>query len=132
MEQYKNDIATLEDIKLLVDSFYAKIRIDMLLGGIFNGVIKDRWPQHLEKMYTFWQTVLLEEYTYKGTPFPPHAQLPVEQHHFDRWLELFNATVDENFAGEKAERAKWQGQRMAEMFLSKIIYYRDRNSTPLI
>lgn len=128
----KNDIITLTDIQLLVDNFYSKIKVDDLLGGIFNGVIKDRWPQHLEKMYRFWQTVLLDEYTYQGTPFPPHAQLPVEQHHFDRWLKLFNETVDELFAGTKAERAKWQGQRMAEMFLSKIIYYRDRNATPLI
>lgn len=132
MNHTTKDIATLNDIKILVDEFYAKIRVDMLLGGIFNGIIKDRWPQHLEKMYTFWQTVLLDEYTYQGTPFPPHAQLPVGQHHFDRWLELFNATVDEHFAGTKAERAKWQGQRMAELFLSKITYYRDRNSNPLI
>lgn len=121
----QQDIQTLDDIKVMVDEFYGKIRIDQLLGGIFNGAIKDRWPEHLEKMYRFWQTVLLEEHTYKGSPFPPHARLPVEQAHFDRWLLLFNATVDEHFAGEKAERAKWQGARMAELFLSKIQYYRD-------
>ncbi len=128
----KYDITTLNDIKTLVDSFYTKIRADMLLGGIFNAVIKDRWPQHLEKMYAFWQTVLLEEYTYQGTPFPPHAQLPVKQEHFNRWLLLFNGTVDEHFTGVKAERAKWQGQRMAEIFLSKITYYRDQNAPPSI
>lgn len=130
--QHKEDIQHLEDIKLLVDSFYGRVREDDLLGAIFNNVIQDRWSQHLEKMYRFWQTVLLDEYTYQGTPFPPHAKLPVEQMHFDRWLLLFNATVDEHFAGAKAERAKWQGQRMAEMFLSKITYYRDNNSIPLI
>lgn len=130
--QQKEDIQHLEDIKLLVDSFYGRIREDALLKDIFNNVIRDRWPQHLEKMYRFWQTVLLDEYTYQGTPFPPHAGLPVAQEHFDRWLELFNATVDEHFNGTKAERAKWQGQRMAEMFLHKITYYKDRNSTPLI
>lgn len=128
----RKDIENLDDIKRLVDSFYASVRQDELLKDIFNNVIQDHWPQHLEKLYTFWQTVLLEEYTYKGTPFPPHARLPVEQEHFDRWLQLFNATVDEFFDGEKAERAKWQAARMAEMFLSKIRYYRERNSTPLI
>ena len=128
----QQDIETLDDIKVMVDEFYGKIRIDQLLGGIFNGTIKDRWPEHLEKMYRFWQTVLLEEHTYKGSPFLPHADLPVEQAHFDRWLLLFNGTVDEHFAGEKAERAKWQGARMAELFLSKIQYYRDHPSIPLL
>lgn len=132
MLQTKKDITTLDDIKLLVDSFYGKIRIDILLGGIFNGVIKDRWPEHLEKMYTFWQTVLLEEHTYYGSPFLPHAKLPVDAEHFERWMKLFNETVDTFFEGNKATKAKWQGQRMAEMFLSKITYYRENNSTPLI
>ncbi|MDY0090289.1 MAG: group III truncated hemoglobin [Flavobacteriaceae bacterium] len=132
MLQTKKDITTLDDIKLLVDSFYGKIRIDILLGGIFNGVIKDRWPEHLEKMYTFWQTVLLEEHTYYGSPFLPHAKLPVDAEHFERWMKLFNETVDTFFEGNKATKAKWQGQRMAEMFLSKITYYRENNSTPLL
>ncbi len=128
----QQDILTLADIKIMVDEFYAKIRIDQLLGGIFNGAIKDRWPEHLEKMYRFWQTVLLEAHTYKGSPFVPHAGLSVEQLHFDRWLSLFNETVDSHFSGEKAERAKWQGARMAELFLSKIQYYRDHPAIPVL
>lgn len=128
----RNDIATIEDIKIMVDEFYDKVRTDQLLGGIFNGIIRDRWPEHLDKMYRFWQTVLLDEHTYKGSPFVPHARLPLEQQHFDRWLLLFNATVEEHFEGEKAARAKWQGARMAEMFLSKIEYYRTHPAVPLI
>ena len=54
----RHDITTPDHVRLLVDSFYAKIRVDPLLGGIFNGVIQDRWPQHLAKMYTFWGSVL--------------------------------------------------------------------------
>lgn len=128
----KEDIRRLEDIKLLVDSFYGKIREDDLLGRIFNEVIQDRWPEHLEKMYRFWQTVLLEEHTYFGSPFVPHAKLSVDKAHFDRWVNIFGQTVDDLFVGEKAEKAKWQGERMAKMFLSKIRYYRDNNLKPLI
>ena len=128
----KNDISNITDIKLLVDTFYSKIREDQLLKDIFNDKIEDRWPQHLEKMYTFWQTVLLEEHTYYGSPFVPHAKLPVILEHFEKWLLLFNATVDDLFEGEKAERAKWQGQRMAEMFHSKIEYYKNNSETPLL
>lgn len=132
MEQIKNDITTLNDIQLMVDSFYGKVHEDNILADIFNNIIEDRWPQHLEKMYRFWQTVLLEEHTYYGSPFLPHAKLPVEANHFERWLKLFNETVDNLFEGEKATRAKWQGERMAELFLSKITYYRNHPSTPLI
>jgi len=128
----KKDIETLDDIKLLVNNFYNKVRQDELIGHIFNEKIQDRWPAHLEKMYRFWQTVLLEEHTYYGSPFLPHARLPVEKEHFDRWLKLFYETADELFAGKKNVRAKWQGERMAVMFQSKIEYYKNNSATPLI
>ena len=128
----KNDITTIDDIKLLVDSFYGKVREDDLLADIFNNKIEDRWPQHLEKMYRFWQTVLLDQHTYYGSPFLPHANLPVVEEHFAIWIKLFTETVDELFEGEKATQAKWQGQRMAEMFHSKIEYYKNNTSIPLL
>lgn len=127
------DIESLDDIKLLVDAFYGKVRQDNMLKDIFDNVIRERWPEHLEKMYRFWQTVLLEEHTYSGKPFVPHLKLPVEKDHFSRWLELFTVTVDELFEGNKAYLAKWQAGRMAEMFLTKINYFREnQNEKPLI
>lgn len=128
----RKEITSIEDIKLLVDNFYGKVKVDLLLGDIFNDIIKDRWPQHLEKMYRFWQTVLLGEHTYYGSPFPPHAKLPVEQKHFNAWLKLWYETIDEYFVGEKADEAKWRGDKMAVMFLSKIEYYRNSSETPII
>lgn len=117
------NIEKIDDIKLLVDSFYDKVRENELLGPIFNNVIQDRWPEHLKKMYTFWETVLLENHTYFGSPFPPHAKLPVDKAHFDEWMRLFTQTVDEYFEGEIADEAKWRAGKMAEMFLYKIQYY---------
>lgn len=122
------DISNLEDIQLLVNTFYSRVRENELLGPIFNERIGDRWAMHLEKMYRFWQTVLLEVHTYTGSPFPPHAKLPVEALHFDTWLQIWNGTVDEFFAGEKASEAKWRGYKMAQMFMYKIEYYRNNDS----
>ena len=124
----QKDISNIEDVKLLVNTFYDCIGKDLLLATIFNNKIQDKWPEHLEKMYSFWQTVLLEEHTYNGSPFVPHAELPVEIEHFERWIALFFKTVDDLFEGEKAERAKWQGQRMAEMFHLKIEYIKNNTS----
>lgn len=123
----KNDILEIEDIKQLVDAFYDRVRKDELLSQIFNERIEDRWPAHLEKMYRFWQTVLLDEHTYYGAPFPPHATLKVDAVHFQRWLLLFRETVDELFIGQKAEEAKWRGQKMAQMFEIKINQYHQYN-----
>lgn len=126
------DIENIEDIKLMVNTFYAKIREDEMLGIIFNQNIQDRWPQHLEKMYRFWQTILLEEYTYDGRPFPPHAHLPIGKVHFEQWLSLFEETIHNLFHGEKADEAIWRAQKMATMFESKLDYLRNNPDKPLL
>jgi hemoglobin len=120
----KKDILNEDDIKQFVDSFYGKVKIDDLLGPVFNERIKDKWPQHLQKLYSFWSTVLLGQNNYQGSPFPPHAQLPVDHSHFDRWLNLFNQTIDELFEGEKATEAKWRASKMAELFEIKIEHFK--------
>ena len=122
------DIETIEDIKLLVNTFYGRVQKDELIGPIFNEKLEGKWIHHLEKMYSFWQTILLEEYTYKGKPFPPHAHLPVGDFHFERWKEVFNKTVDELFKGKVADEAKWRAERMAAVFLSKIEFIRNNNA----
>jgi hemoglobin len=121
----KHDIATLDDIKLLVDTFYTKVADDALLAPIFGERLGDHWAPHLQKMYAFWQTVLLEEYTYNGAPFPPHAQLPVDSKHFETWLSLFADTLDNLFTGPKAEEAKWRAGKMAQMFQLKIAHFKN-------
>jgi hemoglobin len=118
------EIISLEDIKQLVDLFYTSVRADELLGPVFNERIKNNWSRHLDTMYQFWQTVLLGERTYQGSPGAKHITLPVGSEHFERWLSIFYKTVDELYTGEKAAEAKWRAERMAEMFLFKIDYFK--------
>ncbi|RKS95422.1 hemoglobin [Flavobacterium limicola] len=127
----QNDITTFDDIKLLVDTFYSKVQKDEFIGLIFNEKIGNRWPEHLEKMYRFWQTILLEVHSYSGSPFPPHKQLPVSKEHFDRWMQIFTETTDSLFVGTLAEEAKLRAKNMAEMFHYKIDYFRnlEKNQT---
>lgn len=132
METIKTDITNLNDIKILVDNFYTKIRDEKLLGPIFNGIIGDNWPAHLTKMYGFWQTLLLDTPAYSGSPFLKHAKLPIAKEHFDKWMELFTETLDEHFSGAKADEAKWRAARMSEMFQYKLDYYKNNPAEPLI
>lgn len=127
----KGDIRTIEDVRLLVDTFYGRARLDELVGPVFNDTIQDRWPEHLAKLYTFWQTILLGEHTYYGSPFMPHSKLPVDKSHFDRWLQLFHATLNELFTGPKAEEAKQRSVMMAQMFQFKLAEYARTGITPI-
>lgn len=116
----KQDIASINEIVILVNSFYHKVEEDDLLGPVFEKVIKGNWKPHLEKMYTFWETILLDKHSYFGSPFPPHTKLNIGPGHFDRWVQLFEETIEENFEGEKAREAKWRANKMAQIFRHKL------------
>lgn len=80
-------------IETLVHAFYARVRIDPLLGPVFNRAIDD-WDKHLAKLCAFWSSVTLMTGRYKGTPMKAHAELPeITSAHFERWLALFQATA---------------------------------------
>ncbi len=111
------DIATQEDVKHLVDSFYKKVREDTLLSPAFANV---DWPQHLPIMYSFWASVLLGDMSYNGSPLSKHTGLPINRDHFTRWLELFTETVNSEFAGPVADEAKNRAQTIANLFQYKM------------
>lgn len=81
-------------IEGLVHGFYARVRADAVLGPIFEARIRD-WEPHLAQMCAFWSSVALMTGRYHGTPMAKHLPLPVDAAHFDRWLELFEATASE-------------------------------------
>jgi len=116
----KRDITSLEDVQLMVDKFYERVMADDVLGSIFEEHLSLHLNEHLEKMYTFWQTLLLGTHTYNGRPFPPHMKLPIGTQHFDRWLFLFEGVIDENFHGPKAEEAKHRANTIAGVFEAKL------------
>jgi hemoglobin len=120
MQPDRSDIATEEDIKLLVDSFYHKVNADDLLSPIFNQLAAVDWDEHLPIMYKFWGSLLLRNNTYQGQPWPKHALLPVNPAHFSRWLLLFKQTVDEHFAGPKAVEAKNVAASIADTFQNRM------------
>ncbi len=83
-------------INELVHKFYEKIQNHETLGPIFNDAIKDNWPEHLERMCTFWGAVALKTGAYKGKPVPKHVALKgVKPDHFKIWLAIFRETAIE-------------------------------------
>ena len=118
------DITNRAAIEVLVNRFYDKVKIDATIGYIFTDVAKVNWEKHLPRMYQFWETVLLGKTSFKGNPMSAHIQLSkktaLKQAHFNRWLSLWNETVEENFKGEIATEAKERGKNIAVLMLYKI------------
>ncbi|MBN9384407.1 MAG: group III truncated hemoglobin [Chitinophagaceae bacterium] len=119
----KNDLKDREDIRRLIDAFYTRVRRDELIGPIFNDVAKVDWEHHLPIMYDFWEGVLFHSGGYAGNPMRVHKQLneifPLEQAHFDRWLQIFRETLDEHFEGAVAEQARQRALSIATMIRIK-------------
>jgi len=121
-----NDIVDKDDVEVFVDAFYFKVRKDELLGPVFASKITD-WEPHLERMYSFWNTVLFAKQDYRGNPFSKHARLPIHKLHFNRWIELLTLTIDEKFKGEKADEVKYRANMMGRLFSDKLDHIRTNN-----
>ena len=114
------DIENEADVRQLVDAFYGRIQRDELLNPIFADVAKVDWAHHLPKMYAFWNGILLGVPGYSGRPFPAHVNLPVTAEHFRRWVALFHETVDAQFTGPGADRARAAAASIAHTFAMRM------------
>ena len=119
-----HDIDNTDDIKVLVDSFYIRVLADPVIGFIFNDVIPISWEHHMPVMYAFWGSVLLGSDTYHSNPMTKHIAMnrivPLEQEHFDRWLELWEMNVRSLFSGENTEQAITRARNIASLMLYKV------------
>lgn len=124
MTAVKTDIRHREDIILLVNSFYDKVKADATIGYIFNDIVKVNWEHHLPVMYDFWESVIFFTGTYSGNPMTTHRRLHqvanLTKEHFDAWLKLFTNTLDELFEGEKTELVRQRAMSIATLMESKI------------
>ena len=118
------DITTREDCDALVRAFYGRAMTDPLIGFLFTDVARIDLEEHLPKVASFWETVLLGTPTYRGGAFAPHAAVnrkaPLLSGHFDRWLHLWTEAVDEHFEGPTAELAKAHAHRVARAFQRRL------------
>ncbi len=119
-----HDIEDRDDVERLVRAFYGRALTDEVIGWIFTDVAHLDLEAHVPEITAFWETVLLGAQSYSGGAFAPHARLHAKaglrRGHFVRWLELWFATVDELFAGTRAEEAKAHAARVATAFHGRV------------
>lgn len=118
-------------VATLVENFYARIRSDAVLGPIFADRIKD-WPGHLERMNTFWRSILFKSGEFSGNPMMKHVAIPkIAKPEFSHWLRLFGETLDEMGAVPAARNLVFQRAEMiAESLLLGICIHRDGVTHP--
>lgn len=82
------------NLTALVEQFYAQVRVDPVLGPVFNKAIAD-WPAHLRKLSAFWSSVMLGSGRYKGQPVPAHMRhrAEIDPAMFERWLGLWESSA---------------------------------------
>jgi hemoglobin len=112
-------------VSRFVESFYARIRDDELLGPIFAERVTD-WPWHLDRMKSFWRSVLHNSGEFSGNPMAKHLAIPdIGERHFAHWLELFYATLRELERDPEATRLVGTRARMIADSLLTGIAMRD-------
>src|SRR5438045_5270913 len=118
------DIATREDIELLMNTFYERLLADEAISYIFTDVAKLDIKTHIPIIADFWETVLLNKNVYHNNTMKIHLDLnektPLIKEHFNVWLKHFTTTVDELFEGETALRAKQRAASVATVMQIKI------------
>lgn len=127
----KKEIESFEDVQWLVRSFYNKVLNDEMLSPFFAYVKNHHWDRHLEVLDSFWNNIIFCSGEYYGNPLEVHTTLhyfsKLEKKNFDRWLKLFNQTVDELFEGDKAELAKQRANSIATIMQIKILNAKEEN-----
>lgn len=114
------DINNREDIEKLMGRFYEYVLDDMVIGFIFTDIADFDLEEHLPIITDFWETVLFGTGAYKRKTkvFDVHKELneklPLKKGHFNRWLYLFDKSVDEMYSGPYAEKAKEKASVIAE------------------
>jgi len=103
------------EIRRLIPAFYARVRRDPMLGPVFDGIIDDRWPAHIETVISFWLYVIRLDRSYNARNFIPahikHATIRADL--IPQWLALFRETAHDLCPADSATVLVDIAQRMA-------------------
>lgn len=121
------DIENRADIDDLLTAFYKRALCDEEIGYIFTDIARLDLTTHLPIIGDFWDSMLFGSKKYQErerNPMLIHAELhektPLDSRHLRRWLDIFEKTVDEMFAGERADLIKMRANSIGNRMLNFI------------
>jgi len=120
----KEDLKSRKDIENLIAEFYKKAIQDELIGKFFTTVMVLDWNKHIPIICNFWDSLIFDAHNYKGNPMLKHIELSRKEklmpNHFERWLLIWNQTIDANFIGPKADLAKEKAHQIGGLMKFKV------------
>ena len=107
--QQRGDLDTRSAIHDLVVAFYREVVFDDLLAPVFGEVAETDWVTHIPRLVDYWCTILLGTQQYNGALLDAHREVhqqdPLRNEHFDRWYQLWVASIEARWSGPRAELA---------------------------
>jgi hemoglobin len=129
--QNKVEITTRKDIEVILQKFYSKALEDEIIGHFFTVVVPLDLDKHIPVITNFWESVIFGTGNYRKNVMEVHQHISdlssIKKIHLDRWVELFTATIDENFEGDKAILMKQRATSIATLMNIKLNH--DDNKT---
>jgi hemoglobin len=120
------DIASRADIETLMNAFYKKALTDEKIGFFFTEVAPLNMEVHLPLIVDFWETIVFGKAAYKGNVLEVHQHIhqlsSFKPEHFERWVSLFQQTVNELFEGNHAELVKQRAESIATVMKIKLLH----------
>jgi len=112
-----------DQLRAVIDAFYARVRADDRLGPIFAAHVAD-WDAHSERLADFWSSLMLGSGRYKGNPFAMHKPFAgdLDAALFERWLELWATTTREHFPADLAAEFQRKARRVAESLKAGLLF----------
>ena len=111
------DISSRDDIVSLLNEFYNKAQKDEIIGDKFHHL---NMAAHTQIIADFWDGILFGTNSYSGDAFGKHLDLNLAAQDFERWISLFNETIDTNYSGPIADEAKHRAGTIAQVFQYKL------------
>ena len=109
----------------VVVAFYREVVFDELLAPVFSEVAEVDWTVHIPKLIDYWCRVLLGQSGYSGALLAAHRDIhdiePFRREHFDRWYELWVASIDSHWRGPVADKAKSHAAQIAAVLAHRIL-----------
>jgi hemoglobin len=112
------DLDSVGEVHQFVTRFYRQIAQDERFHRYFNVIARVDWHAHTLQLTDFWAGVLFEtEHDDADAVIESHRWLheqePFDAELFERWLEIFDETLDGGWQGPLAERARHRARGMA-------------------
>ena len=123
----KPDLQNREDIEAVLEAFYSAVFRDPVIGYFFTEVVPLKLEEHLPVIADFWESVVFGARGYRKDVMAVHRGIhelsAIRKEHLDRWVALFTATVEEGFAGERAELMKQRARSIATLMDLKLNHH---------